>query len=455
MREITDFLGHTSSRLNEDLCPLPHESILSSLWRFAWRNALSGSRLLQYCKQRPTFSTSSFPSFDQISLVQFESATNWKLEIAERTCRLADATWWEGNFRYCPLCLEHGYHSYWHQSLYIETCPIDGARLLTTCEHCGMRLPQYGICRSLLDRPYVCAHCYNPISGVWPTVESRLSIQCCADKFSQALSGLYDWWIESGSVRRALLNHLPSSDRKDVSHYTFPYRSFMRQWVLDHNEAANPFPVTARRTPRLIILRWAVRLNVEPGWQVKLAQRVSWDGRYRTRMLGIYRATLRRLERLIYARRAFTDEDYRRYLVATGSESQSFPNAADLPLLALCAMRRNLERYLSLNPSRPPNSLRDPSSTEISAFWHRARVCWRIAFIGMYVDMYWSLVSTRAEVFRFLNPPSFNPCAMRQFEEESEDPKFAYFKGSIAFPEIDGMAFNAMIRRSQCNLVTL
>jgi hypothetical protein len=44
---------------------------------------------------------------------------------------------------------------------------------------------------------------------------------------------------------------------------------------------------------------------------------------------------------------------------------------------------------------------------------------------------------------------------MRQFEEESEDPKFAYFKGSIAFPEIDGMAFNAMIRRSQCNLVTL
>jgi hypothetical protein len=43
---------------------------------------------------------------------------------------------------------------------------------------------------------------------------------------------------------------------------------------------------------------------------------------------------------------------------------------------------------------------------------------------------------------------------MRQFEEETEDPKFAFFKGSIAFPEIEGLAFNAMIRRSQRSVVT-
>lgn len=445
MSQHSAFRQQELSSLNEDLCPLPHESILSSLWRFAWRNGLSGSHLLHYCKKPPSFPTSSSPSFERLSVDQFAFASGWKIEEAERMCKLVDGTWWHQVFRYCPLCLEQGYHSYWYQSQYIDTCPIDGVRLETTCQHCGNTLPQYGLCRPLLNRSYLCSHCSNPISGVWPTIESRLTLQRCEDQVSQAFSPLYQWWIESGPVREVLLENLPSAGGKDVSHYPFPYRSFMRQWVLDRNEIANPSPVVARRSPRLVILQWKLRLKVGPGWDVKLYERVSWDGRHRTRVMGIYRATLRRLKSLIFARCAFTEADYRRHLVITSPDSQRLWNDGDLPLLALCVMRRTLEPYLSLDPSRIPRSVIDPSGGEISHFWHRTRICWRIAFIGMYVEAYWSLVSTRSEAFKFLNPPTYNPCAMRQFEEGTEDPRFIYFKGSIAFPEIDGLVLNSKL----------
>lgn len=140
-----------SSSLNKDLCPLPHESILSSLWRFAWRNSFSGSHLLRYCKKAPSFPMSLSASFESLSIERFAFASAWKFEKPERLCNLADETWWHQIFRYCPLCLEQGYHSYWHQSQYLDTCPLDGARLEAACHDCGKRLPKYGLYRPLLD----------------------------------------------------------------------------------------------------------------------------------------------------------------------------------------------------------------------------------------------------------------------------------------------------------------
>lgn len=161
--------------------------------------------------------------------------------------------------------------------------------------------------------------------------------------------------------------------------------------------------------------------------------------------MGIYRATLRKLELLINARSAFTDADYRQHLVNTLPVSRRPCNDVDLPLMALCVMRRAMEPYLSLDPSRIPLTLIDPSGVEISLFWYRARICWRIAFVGMFVEAYWALVSDRAEVLKFLNRPTFNPCAMRQSEESTQDPQFVDFKGSIAFPEIDGLVLDAKL----------
>lgn len=39
--------------------------------------------------------------------------------------------------QYCPQCIAMGYHSIWHQCVLVETCPIHGTALSTSCVGCG------------------------------------------------------------------------------------------------------------------------------------------------------------------------------------------------------------------------------------------------------------------------------------------------------------------------------
>lgn len=426
---------HASRGLNQDLSPLPHESILSSLWRFAWRNSLNGQQLLRHCSQRAVFSSALRPLFEEICLDRFALASGWKLGEAELMCGLDDPISWSSQLRYCPVCLEHGYHSYWHQSLHIATCPLDGTPLETTCHYCRNQLPEYGLNRPLLERSYVCPRCHKPIAGVWPSIELRLSFHDRDRELSQVFSPLDHWWGQCRDTRARLRRDLPAYGGEYFHHYEYPYARFMRQWIVEHGGIRVPEQVIARRVPQLIKLRWKVWLE-EGASQNALAPS---QGHHTRRTMGIYCATLRRLERLIKARAHFTDADYRRHLVVALQHSRTPLHSIDLRLLALCVMRRALEPFLSLDPDRKPKSLRDASRAEISHCWHRARLCWRIAFIGMYVDTYWSLVSSRCDVPQFFAHPSYNPCAMRQVEDATADCRFARFEGSIAFPEIDGI----------------
>lgn len=42
-----------------------------------------------------------------------------------------------GTLRYCPLCLEVGYHHPLFQAVYVHSCPVHGVRLLDACSRCG------------------------------------------------------------------------------------------------------------------------------------------------------------------------------------------------------------------------------------------------------------------------------------------------------------------------------
>lgn len=427
--------------INQDLSPLPHESILSSLWRFAWRNALNGQQLLRHCTQRAVFSSALRPSFEKICRDRFALASGWKLGEAERMCGLEDPISWSRQLRYCPVCLEHGYHSYWHQSLHIATCPLEGTPLETTCHYCRKPLPEYGLNRPLLERSYVCPRCLKPIAGVWPSIKLRLSLHERDRELSQVFSPLEHWWGKCHDTRARLRRDLPAYGGDYFHHYAYPYALFMRQWIVEQGEIRAPEHVVAQRAPQLIKLRWKVWLE-ERASQYALAPSQE---HYRRRTVAIYCATLRRLERLIKARAHFTDADYRRHLVVALQYSRTPLRNIDLRLLALCVMRRALEPFLSLDPCRKPKSLREASRAEISHCWHRARLCWRIAFIGMYVDTYWSLVSSRCDVPQLLAHPSYNPCAMCQVEDATADYRFTSFEGSIAFPDIDGIILNSAL----------
>jgi len=76
--------------------------------------------------------------------------------------------WMSSRLRICPLCLEHGYHSFWYQLYDLKVCPVHGCLLTERCQCCGKPLPEYRFGRMLFEHPYRCPNCLGPISGVVP-----------------------------------------------------------------------------------------------------------------------------------------------------------------------------------------------------------------------------------------------------------------------------------------------
>ncbi|GEM_PF-2830725 len=67
-------------------------------------------------------------------------------------------SYWRNEFRFCPSCLEAGYHSPFHQHKMFNKCPIHGDKLKTCCMKCNAVLP-YEFSRLTVRNPYECTEC--------------------------------------------------------------------------------------------------------------------------------------------------------------------------------------------------------------------------------------------------------------------------------------------------------
>ncbi len=63
------------------------------------------------------------------------------------------------SLRLCPTCVRSGFHSPFHQLLFIPTCPIHGEPLQTTCAACGHSTAPYSLIREAFRQPYGCGTC--------------------------------------------------------------------------------------------------------------------------------------------------------------------------------------------------------------------------------------------------------------------------------------------------------
>ena len=109
-----------------DLVPLPEESMVSSIWRFAWRNGLGVKELLTHCthgagyrKEHATFSYKRGFDPDVFSHSSWWIDEPSEKEVFGSSSEKHRSIWWNTAFRYCPLCLGHLYHSFWHQSKFL------------------------------------------------------------------------------------------------------------------------------------------------------------------------------------------------------------------------------------------------------------------------------------------------------------------------------------------------
>lgn len=432
-----------------DLASLPGESIVSSLWRFSWRNGLSTKELLRFCSRGAGYEKEDavFSYTRGFEPDVFTNASGWGDQSREglfnQKNRLQHASlWWSRSFRYCPLCLEHLYHSFWHQSLFLSHCPLDGAQLLRNCYCCGRLLPAYGFHRNILSSPYVCQGCRRPFSGVALHLESRLAIQQHHQHLKRTFDIVENWWVQSSEVRQQLVGFLPSHIERGMTPWLRIDES-MRHWVA----AAVPPPPTmvmdTKVLPPLVILKWRVRLRPDNprlyGWARRRNRQENLN-----LARQVYRATLRRLHRAIARDTPFEDAEYRRHQALPLKDLTTFPNRCNLKLLALIMFRRSYETYFSELYQSGTRAQFDTYGVGFpygNEFAIRIRICWRAQFIAEYAAFYWWLVAMRdgrKYVDEFSREAATLSYAHARFDQVNGDEVV----GRVAFPAVDGLRLN-------------
>ncbi|MEJ8850824.1 hypothetical protein [Variovorax rhizosphaerae] len=140
---------HSSSKYSQVTQP---NSFLSNGWmrrgakRCAWSNSLANSAL---------------------------SAT-----LGDWTTRLAG----DRHVRYCPACLEMGFHSSVCQMDALLICPLHGQAMQSTCVHCGAGAPAFAWDDCT---PMACTHCLMPLSAAWsPSGALRWKLMPGAQQYS-------------------------------------------------------------------------------------------------------------------------------------------------------------------------------------------------------------------------------------------------------------------------------
>jgi len=66
--------------------------------------------------------------------------------------------WASTELRYCPTCLEQGFHAAWFQWRFIERCPVHQRRLRRGCHQCAAVIP-YVLARDMAAHPLSCGRC--------------------------------------------------------------------------------------------------------------------------------------------------------------------------------------------------------------------------------------------------------------------------------------------------------
>lgn len=428
-----------------DLVPLPEESMVSSIWRFAWRNGLGVKELLTHCthgagyqKEHATFSYKRGFDPDVFSHSSWWIDEPSEKEVFGSSSEKHRSIWWNTAFRYCPLCLGHLYHSFWHQSKFLSHCPLDGAALRDTCYSCGKHLPTYGFHQEILSRPYVCPHCNGPISGVGLSVDARLEIQQSKREYARAFESLDHWWEESTAVRNQLESFL-SSRAYHFSPWLRPETTWL-QWVIHQVPPPATLPFTTREVPQLVVLTWKIALKrCDPMKSVLFPKR--WKTEKLSLAIKVYRATLRRLLRVIAESEPFDDEDYVRHRAESIKDLLNSPSGCNMKLLAFIMLRNSYETYFSVMHASPDQAdFQDwnvgfPYGNE---FAQRVRICWRAQFIAEYAAFYWWLVAVRdgrKRVGDFRRETATMSHVDVKFDGSNGD----YIIGKVAFPAVDGL----------------
>jgi hypothetical protein len=292
-----------------DLVPMIHESAYGALSRFAQRNVLSfrDIRALMASGRSSAAFRNLYLNCDSIER-RINDLTGWRWSSHE--ARLAHA-WpifgesaWSDKLRFCPICLEAGFHSVWYQFETLSLCPMHECKIVDFCLSCGVATSDYEFSADLLGRPYACGSCGGPIAGAIFDLDEHLDLRAQHATLVRGLDPVRDWFD-----RAAKALHFIGRAAGFTETETQPCSR--RDFILDIAHKIVPFPdgCSFPAEGRVTVLPWRLATLQRAGRPAAGSKRQGW-GRY-GQIQGAYRATLRLIRRLIASRIGEIDPDTR------------------------------------------------------------------------------------------------------------------------------------------------
>ncbi|CAG0959405.1 hypothetical protein ANRL4_00573 [Anaerolineae bacterium] len=156
----------------------PYESLWSLLHKFAalnWVCVQGAKQLFQKTSMADRRQRRSHGKWNLHTLGGFDGEKNRKVlklspddlnhSLVTSLISSLEIRWLtpETNLRYCPECINRGYHSIFHQLYAISKCPIHDIALTEQCQHCGRKIT-YELNGRGKATPYSCPVCHT---GLW------------------------------------------------------------------------------------------------------------------------------------------------------------------------------------------------------------------------------------------------------------------------------------------------
>lgn len=249
--------------------PLPYESTYSALMRLAWLNAFNLRDLIHYCiglkRSAPWNRDMGFPRWIKTELLY--QSTGWVLpsaierEIDIKFERRFYSLFSYSTLKYCPICLQSLYHSFWFQLDNLHRCPIHHCSLKKVCMHCGSESPPYRFEREVFDHPYLCRFCGNTFFGAPLEIELHLEMRNNIALLQAAFRD-YHLWLERFDPEK-LVSLWPDDEMPDWSDWCDV--SGIR---LHYINQISKMPLEIAPNPRkdLTVLCWKIRMLDNGKW---------------------------------------------------------------------------------------------------------------------------------------------------------------------------------------------
>jgi hypothetical protein len=374
-----------------DLKPLPHESNCSTLMRFAWRNTIDEKVQLEVINVRRIYRTQQFSTPDWIPEENIlSSQLAWNFPSREEHQALGAFRGLEDillsrSFRLCPMCIQAAFHSYWHQFVLLDRCPIHLVKLTDKCTHCGLPLPLYSFNKDLLARPYICASCGQSMAGIRPSLERHLGLRKKRRLIESKLGRLGEWLSTSSSVLSFFkeLRLAQGGSLNGLNAWCGADR-LLREVITRASYDSKCGLIKPKE--QITLLSWKVRM-------VTTGRVISWGSgakSMRERMiLKVYRSTVNMLTNWIVS--GLEAERRGENLVVKVRRGIMRIKDVSPELVALHLMRIALESYepMPLVPQWSVSGLRyDLVSPDYGHERRHPRLAWRAAFLALFASMY-------------------------------------------------------------------